>query len=243
MRRRFQKFLTAYLNPYLNFHRPCGYATIATNSRGNRKRTYRHKDYRTPYEKLTSLKGWTEYLKQGITAGMLKRQSEALSHTEAARRMQKAKLSLLARCRKTNEKPRRAGFAPRPSKTTEHQRKETCPGNLDLAIFRLTPHWNRTAVSGSWRIGINSRFQAHLWIGICWLAGNALSFERRFQIIHFESHVRHGLDNLGERRIRIEAHPLNAVRPGLVSRHVHLEARQIPFPGARRRGWNADVVE
>jgi hypothetical protein len=32
----FQKFFTAYLNPYLNFHRPCGYATIATNSRGKR---------------------------------------------------------------------------------------------------------------------------------------------------------------------------------------------------------------
>jgi hypothetical protein len=113
----FQKFFTAYLNPYLNFHRPCGYATIATNSRGKRKRTYRHKDYRTPHEKFTTLKGWTEYRKEGITAGMLKRQSEALS--------------------------------------------------LDVAIFRLTPHWNRTAVSGSWRIGINSRFQAHLWIGKC----------------------------------------------------------------------------
>jgi hypothetical protein len=97
----FQKFFTAYLNPYLNFHRPCGYATIATNSRGKHKRTYRHKDYRTPYEKLTTLKGWAEYLKEGITAGMLKRQSEALSDTEAARRMQKAKLSLLARCRTT----------------------------------------------------------------------------------------------------------------------------------------------
>lgn len=96
-----QKFYTAYFNPYLNFHRPCGYATIATNSRGKRKRTYRHKDYRTPYEKLTSLKGWTGYLKEGITAGMLKRQAEALSDTEAARRMQKAKVSLLARCRTT----------------------------------------------------------------------------------------------------------------------------------------------
>jgi hypothetical protein len=84
-----QKFYTAYFNPYLNFHRPCGYVTIATNSRGRRKRTYRHKDYRTPYEKLTSLKRWTEYLKEGITAGMLKRQAEALSDTEAARRMQK----------------------------------------------------------------------------------------------------------------------------------------------------------
>src|ERR1019366_1963424 len=66
---------------------------------------------------------------------------------------------------KTNEKPRRAGFAPRPPKTTVHQRKETCPGNLDVAIFRLTPPWKRTALSCSRRIGINSRFQAHLWIG------------------------------------------------------------------------------
>ena len=36
--------------------------------------------------------------------------------------------------------------------------------------FRLTPHWNRRAVSGSSRIGINFRFQAHLWIGKCYSA-------------------------------------------------------------------------
>jgi len=97
----FQKFYTAYLNPYLNFHRPCGYATVATNARGKRKRSYRHQDYRTPYEKLTSLEKWTETLKPGITAATLKRQAEGRSDTEAARRMQKAKLSLLALCRKT----------------------------------------------------------------------------------------------------------------------------------------------
>ena len=97
----FQKFYAAHFNPYLNFHRPCGYATVATNLRGKRKRTYRHKDYRTPYEKLTSLERWTEYLKPGITAEMLQRQAEALSDTEAARRMQKAKLTLLTRCRKS----------------------------------------------------------------------------------------------------------------------------------------------
>jgi hypothetical protein len=96
-----QKFYVAFFNPYLNFHRPCGYATIATDSRGKRKRSYRHKDYRTPYEKLTSLEKWTEYLKPGITLGMLKRQAEARSDTEAAQRMQNAKLSLLAHCRKT----------------------------------------------------------------------------------------------------------------------------------------------
>jgi hypothetical protein len=96
----FQKFYTAYFNPYLNFHRPCGYATVATNQRGKRKRSYRHKDYRTPYEKLISLEKWAESLKPGITVEMLRRQAEAMSDTEAARRMQKAKLSLLARCRK-----------------------------------------------------------------------------------------------------------------------------------------------
>ena len=95
-----QKFYTAYFNPYLNFHRPCGYATVVTNARGKRKRTYRHKDYRTPYEKLTSLPAWEKSLKEGITPATLHRQAAARSDTEAARRMQKAKLTLLARCRK-----------------------------------------------------------------------------------------------------------------------------------------------
>jgi len=50
----FQMFYVTHFNPYLNFRRPCGCATIVTNQRGKRKRSYRHKDYRTPYEKLTS---------------------------------------------------------------------------------------------------------------------------------------------------------------------------------------------
>ena len=95
-----QQFYTAYFNPYLNFHRPCGFATVVTNARGRRRRTYRHKDYRTPYEKLTSLPQWEKSLKPGITADMLHQQATLRSDTAAARRMQKAKLSLLARCRK-----------------------------------------------------------------------------------------------------------------------------------------------
>jgi hypothetical protein len=94
-----QKFYTSHMNPYLNFHRPCGYATVTTNSRGKRKRRYRHKDYRTPYEKLRSLPEWDRNLKKGITTEMLQPQAAARSDTEAARRMQQAKLALLARCR------------------------------------------------------------------------------------------------------------------------------------------------
>ena len=72
---------------------------MATDGRGKRKRTYRHKDYQTPYEKLMSLKDWKQYLKTGVTAEMLQRHATGVSDTEAARRMQKAKLTLLTRCR------------------------------------------------------------------------------------------------------------------------------------------------
>lgn len=95
-----QRFYTAHFNSYLNFHRPCGFAAIETNERGKRRRRYAHNDYRTPWEKLTSLKGWQSYLKEGITEEMLTRQAKAMSDTEAAKKMQKAKLAVLDRCRK-----------------------------------------------------------------------------------------------------------------------------------------------
>jgi hypothetical protein len=95
----FQKFYTAYLNAYLNFHHPCGFATVETGHRGKRRRVYRHNDYRTPYEKLTSLKDWHKHLKEGISPQQLEREAGRMSDTEAARRMQKAKLALLSRSR------------------------------------------------------------------------------------------------------------------------------------------------
>ena len=95
----FQKFYAAYLNPYLNFHHPCGFATVETGHRGKRKRMYRHNDYRTPFEKLTSLKDWQKHLKEGISPQHLEREAGRMSDTEAARRMQNAKLALLLRCR------------------------------------------------------------------------------------------------------------------------------------------------
>src|SRR5215469_13007114 len=33
-------FYTAHLNPYLNFHRPCGFATVSLDARGKRRRQY-----------------------------------------------------------------------------------------------------------------------------------------------------------------------------------------------------------
>ena len=95
----FQKFYTAQLNPYLNYHRPCGFATIQVLPRGKRQRRYPVEDYRTPYEKLVSLPKWEQCLKLGITAPMLQQQAMRKSDTEAAQEMQKAKLALLAKSR------------------------------------------------------------------------------------------------------------------------------------------------
>jgi len=45
-----QRFYTAHFNPYLNYHRPCGFAQVRCDQRGRRRRIYRAEDYATPYE-------------------------------------------------------------------------------------------------------------------------------------------------------------------------------------------------
>jgi len=94
-----QTFFTAQFNPYLNFHRPCGFAVLAEGSRGRIKRRYPTDGYRTPFEKLCSLKQWQQHLKPGITEAALRAESIKLSDTEAAKQMQKAKLGILQRVR------------------------------------------------------------------------------------------------------------------------------------------------
>jgi transposase InsO family protein len=94
-----QRFYTAHFNPYLNFHRPCGYAVLKLGTRGRTRRIYPVDDYRTPFEKLSSLPRWQQYLKLGLTASLLRQQAGRHSDTEAAKLMQKAKLDLRKRVR------------------------------------------------------------------------------------------------------------------------------------------------
>jgi hypothetical protein len=94
-----QRFYTAHFNPYLNFHRPCGYAMLKPGKRGRTRRVYAADDYATPFEKLSSLPRWQLYLKPGLTAALLREQATRQSDTEAAKLMQTAKLDLLKRVR------------------------------------------------------------------------------------------------------------------------------------------------
>jgi len=93
---RVEQFFREELNPYLNFHRPCGFAQVEVDARGRRKRRYRADDYRTPFEKLSSLADWERYLKPGVTRESLERTARALSDTAAARRLQTARDRLFA---------------------------------------------------------------------------------------------------------------------------------------------------
>jgi hypothetical protein len=94
-----RKFYTAHFNPYLNYHRPCGFATTKFNERGKRTRTYRAEDYRTPYEKLKSLPDAASYLKEGTGFDRLDAIAQQMSDTECARRMGEAKEKLLRGCK------------------------------------------------------------------------------------------------------------------------------------------------
>jgi hypothetical protein len=92
-------FYAQHLNPYLNFHRPCGFATVSLDERGKRQRQYKIEDYRTPLEKLKSLEGAEQYLKPGVSLAELEREALAMSDTECARKMNAAKSRLLRRCK------------------------------------------------------------------------------------------------------------------------------------------------
>jgi len=94
---RINDFYREYLNPYLNYHRPCTQADVEIDERG-RKRV-RYKRYQTPLETLLALEKPAQYLRQGLSINALKRIAAALSDTDAARRMQQAKSKLFEQLR------------------------------------------------------------------------------------------------------------------------------------------------
>jgi hypothetical protein len=92
------RFYQNYFNIYLNFHRPCGFATTITDIRGKEKKKY--DIYMTAYEKLKSLRNAEQYLKEGVTFELLDKTAYAFSDNEWAEKMQKAKQKLFASFRR-----------------------------------------------------------------------------------------------------------------------------------------------
>lgn len=87
-------FCQAFLNPYVNFHRPCFFAEVFIDEKGKTRKRYPFRNMMTPYEKLKSLPKARRFLKPGITFKQLDAVATAMSDNEAARRLNQARTRL-----------------------------------------------------------------------------------------------------------------------------------------------------
>jgi len=92
-------FHRAYLNPYLNFHRPCAVAKIVEQPNGKRRRIYPR--WATPFEIFSQMPACQSYLKSGQSMDSLQQFARKQTDTEAAIDMQRAKQKLLAAIRRS----------------------------------------------------------------------------------------------------------------------------------------------
>jgi hypothetical protein len=89
-------WMRKYLNPYLNFHRPCAFPVEQIDSRGKLKKTYPLTAYKTPYEKLKSLENPSQYLKPGLSFAELDKIAYNVSDTEFAKKLSEQKKILFS---------------------------------------------------------------------------------------------------------------------------------------------------
>ncbi len=96
---RFDTFCREYLNPFLNFHRPCLFATDVADPKkpGRIKRVYRPRDAMTPLDKLTSLPNAATFLRDGVTLVELTQLATALTDVQAAEEFNEARQALFRR--------------------------------------------------------------------------------------------------------------------------------------------------
>ncbi len=96
---RFNTFCREYLNPFLNFHRPCLFATEKLDPKkpGRIKRVYRPQDAMTPLDKLASLPEARSFLRAGVTFEDLHALAHALTDVQAGEELNEARSALFRR--------------------------------------------------------------------------------------------------------------------------------------------------
>jgi transposase InsO family protein len=92
-----------FLNPYVNYHRPCFFALSVIDYRGKIKKTYPYREMMTPYEKLKSLPRAKRYLRPGITLEKLGTIANQMSDNQFAERMVKARSDLFQRISRSDK--------------------------------------------------------------------------------------------------------------------------------------------
>ena len=96
---RFNTFCREYLNAFLNYHRPCLFATEVADPKkpGRIKRVYRPRDAMTPLDKLASLPDAATFMREGITLQDLQQLARALTDVQAAEELAEARAALFQR--------------------------------------------------------------------------------------------------------------------------------------------------
>ncbi len=88
------EFALCELSPFLNFHRPCMFATEYRDEGGKVRRKYRRQDVTTPYDKLKSLPDAQCYLKDDTSFDELDQFAYAMSDLDAVTRVNDARRDL-----------------------------------------------------------------------------------------------------------------------------------------------------
>lgn len=86
------QFYKENMNVYLNYHRPCGFATEKILENGKRKKVY--DVYLTPFEAFKTYLNASNFLKEGVTMEKLEKMAKERSDNECAASMQKSKVEL-----------------------------------------------------------------------------------------------------------------------------------------------------
>lgn len=84
-------FNQAFLNPHINYHRPCFFPEIIVDEKGKEIKKYPYKNMMTPYDKLSSLPNAQGYLKEGVTFELLDKEAYALTDNQSADQLQQAR--------------------------------------------------------------------------------------------------------------------------------------------------------
>ena len=137
------RFYEEHFNEYLNFHRPCGFATVTVDEKGRRRKKY--ENYQTPHERLKTIKDAAKYLREGVSLEALDKIAARQTDNEAAAAMQEARDRLL---KKTGTAT--AARTSSPSKGTAVLRlKSTAPATAKSRRTDPKATQNRQRPSGS----------------------------------------------------------------------------------------------
>lgn len=83
-----------YLNPYINYHRPCFFPEIRVDDKGKERKIYPYQNMMTPYDKFKSLPDAAEYLKSDLTFEILDHTAHKISDSQAADQLLEARQKL-----------------------------------------------------------------------------------------------------------------------------------------------------